>query len=152
MWSYYLSRGRLEFLSEQRGVYVAHVYPARLDSVKAFYDWEQPVWKIQPAFDEALRSLAVLRDSGRIWVPTVREYLDYVSARDALVYGFTPSGEAMISNVSGTPIKGLSMCVRNADVAVPGKEIGKRKEGAYTVFWFDLNPQETVTIKVEMVP
>jgi hypothetical protein len=146
MWPYYLNKDRLRFLAANRGVYVAHVYPARIDSVPAFYQWDQPVWTVQPSFDEALKVLSDFRDEGRLWITTVREYLDYASARDALVCAVTPAGQLSVHNAGGSPIRGLSLSVRAADVEVPGKTIGKRKSGEDLLFWFDLSPSETVTV------
>ncbi|MFM2135195.1 MAG: hypothetical protein RL021_595 [Bacteroidota bacterium] len=152
MWAYYLSKGRLEYLADHRGVYIAHFYPARLDSVKAFYDWEKPVWSVQPSFDEALRTVAAMRDSGRIWVPTVRDYLDYASVRDAVEYSITSTGDILLTNGTDTAVKGLTMNIKGADISIAGKEIGRRKTGTELFFWFDLGPRESVTVRVVPLP
>jgi hypothetical protein len=148
MWDYYLSEGRLKYLADSRGVYVAHLYPARMDSASAFIDWNDPVWTINPAFDRALGRLAGLRDGGRIWVPTIRDYLEYVSERDAVVCTLSQEGSLILHHSGTNTIKGLSMAVEAEDVQIEGKVLGKRKVGDELLFWFDMNPLETLTIRV----
>jgi hypothetical protein len=107
---------------------------------------------VQPSFDEALRTVAAMRDSGRIWVPTVRDYLDYASVRDAVEYSITSTGDILLTNGTDTAVKGLTMNIKGADISIAGKEIGRRKTGTELFFWFDLGPRESVTVRVVPLP
>lgn len=149
MWEYYINEDRLRFLANQRGVYVAHFYPARIDSTSAFYNWDAPNWTIYPQFDRVLKLLSDFRSTGRLWVPTMNDYLDYVTARDKITFATDASGFAVLHNTGTTAIKGLTMSIHGYDVYIQGKEVSRRKSGDELIFWFDMLPNETVTVRMK---
>jgi hypothetical protein len=147
MWSYYINRNRLEFLCRERGMVFMHCYPSRIDSSGSYFDWHNPVWTITPEFDQVLATLEAFRDAGRIWIPTVDEFMEYQQSLDAISFSLDAGGNALVRNTGSTPVKGLSFSVLAKEVSVPGKVIEKKNVDGYLVFWFDLLPEETVTIK-----
>ena len=76
------------------------------------------------------------------------DYLDYAVNKDDLVYELDRSGFAVVSNPTDRLISGISMCVDGFDVQLTGKEVNRRKAGDSTIFWFDLAPGESTTVRL----
>jgi hypothetical protein len=148
MWEFLLGEKRLDFLVENKSVYVAHIYPARIDSVNSFYNWHSDVWTVDPGFDQILSGIDAYRKKGNLWVATMADYLEYAVNKDDLVYELDRSGFAVVSNPTDRLIAGISMCVDGFDVQLTGKEVNRRKTGDSTIFWFDLAPGESTTVRL----
>ena len=148
IWDFLLGEKRLEFLVKNKSVYVAHIYPARIDSVNAFYNWRSDVWSVDPGFDKVLSGISSYRQKGSLWVTTMADYLDYAVDKDNLRYSLDRSGFAVIGNPTDRLISGISMCVDGYDVQLTGKEVNRRKLDDCTIFWFDLAPGESTTVRL----
>jgi len=148
MWDFYLGEKRLDFLVQHKGVYVAHVYPARIDSLNGFYCWNGDVWTVDPGFDELLKNISSYRQRGTLWVTTMMDYLNYSRDKDELRYTLDRSGFAVITNPTDRKMSGISMCIDGFDVHLTSKVVSRRKVGETTIFWFDLEPGESTTVRL----
>jgi hypothetical protein len=57
------------------------------------------------------------------------------------------NGFVALYNPGVQEIKGVTFIVKDGDVSIPGKRVQKRMVGDELIFWFDLGPGETATIK-----
>lgn len=149
-WNYFLAQKRLDFLAENRGVYFAHVYPARIDSSNGFYIWRDGHFRVDPEFDKALERLSRCRDQRKLYLTTVRDYLHYREQLDKVVYSTDENGFAVVSNYSTEDIRGLTMAISSHDVSLSGAAVERKKTDDGLVFWFDLPAGQSVTIKPVM--
>lgn len=147
LWSFYLGEQRIDDLVRLHGTYIAHCYPARVDSSNGFYRFDAGHWTIDPAFDEVLALQARYREEKRLWIPVVRDYLRFQQqlARVRL----EPSGTGWkLSNGSSEIIRGLTLSA-SQELSIPGKTPAVKRVGDERYFIFDLGPGETVEVKVQ---
>ncbi len=147
MWDYLLSNERLDFLVASKDVHIVHCYPARIDSVNGFYNWRKDHWEVDAHFESALMRLERQRDSGRLWVTTIHDYVEYSTSKQSVRYMLDANGFVALYNPGVQEIKGVTFIVKDGDVSIPGKRVQKRMVGDELIFWFDLGPGETATIK-----
>lgn len=147
MWSYYLGEQRLDDLVRRRGTYIAHCYPARVDSTNGFYSLNGGHWEIEPAFDDALALQARYREEHKLWLPVVREYLSYQQRIREVKMVPTEDGWRY-SNSGHQPVQGFTLYSEHL-LDSGSKAMQIRSSGSGHYYSFDLDPGETVFIKLK---
>lgn len=147
MWSYYLGEQRLDDLARRRGTYVAHCYPARVDSSTGFYRFSGGHWEIEPAFDDVLALQARYREEHKLWLPVVREYLGF--QQRVRKVKTIPSREGWSYANSGLEtIQGFTL-FSEGTLDAGSKALQVRASGNGWYYSFDLGPGETVYLKLK---
>lgn len=145
-WYYYFDSIRLQRLVDQRNVFITHVYPAWSDPHRAFWQYDENGTAVaMPGFNFALSQLAHFRDEKKILPTTVEQYLSYYEKLQNVKYLISDSKTMQLNN-RGEAIKGLTLlCTK--PIVVEGKAIDFRKVDEGYLVWFNIDKNETVTIR-----
>ncbi|MDD3638341.1 MAG: hypothetical protein PHN50_12175, partial [Bacteroidales bacterium] len=77
----------------------------------------------------------------------VGELIQYHSQCRQLDYRPQTDGSIQITHHGSEPIHGLSFITRHKNISITNKTFQSRLTGNELIFWFDLQPGETVTIQ-----
>ncbi len=145
-WYFYFDTTRLQRLVDQHNVFITHVYPAWSNPWRAFWQYNENGTAVaMPGFNFALGQLARFRDEKKILPTTIEQYLGYHEKLNSVEYTIIDNNTIQLFNPSGA-IKGLTvLCTK--PIVVEGKTIDFRKVDEGYLVWFDLNENETVTIR-----
>ncbi len=145
-WYYYFDSIRLQHLVDQHNVFITHVYPAWSDPHRAFWQYNENGTAVaMPGFNFALSQLAHFRDEKKILPTTIEQYLSYYEKLNSIEYLIIDNKTIQLTS-SNEAIKGLTLlCTK--PIVVEGKPIDFRKVDEGYLVWFDLDKNETVTIK-----
>ena len=145
-WYYYFDSIRLQRLVDQHNVFITHVYPAWSDPHRAFWQYDENGTAVaMPGFNFALSQLAHFRDEKKILPTTVEQYLSYYEKLQNVEYLISDNRTIQLNN-RGEAIKGLTLlCTK--PIVVEGKAINFRKVDEGYLVWFNIDKNETVTIR-----
>jgi len=87
-----------------------------------------------------------LRDSGRLNMTTIKDFLDYQLAVENVNYETLSEGKIKVTNKGNKIINGLSFALRAKLVGVDGLKPEQKTVDREIVFWFDLKPGESKVI------
>jgi hypothetical protein len=134
-------------LVKEWGVFICHAYPARIQSHSPYYiqkSSEELV--INPKFDNILKILAKHRDNGELYLTTIRDIMSYWIKLNNVQFRYLDNGDVQATNNNNDKIEGLSFVASSSKVFVDGKIPSAKTVNGETVFWFDMDPNSTVTI------
>ena len=145
-WYYYFDSIRLQRLVDQHNVFITHVYPAWTNPWRAFWQYNENGTAVaMPGFNFALSQLAHFRDEKKILPTTIEQYLSYYEKLQNVEYLISDSKTIQLNN-RGEAIKGLTLlCTK--PIIVEGKAIDFRKVDEGYLVWFNIDKNETVTIR-----
>ncbi len=145
-WYYYFDSIRLQRLVDNHNVFITHVYPAWSDPHRAFWQYNENGTAVaMPGFNFALSQLAHFRDEKKILPTTIEQYLSYYEKLNSIEYLIIDNKTIQLTS-SNEAIKGLTLlCTK--PIVVEGKAIDFRKVDEGYLVWFDLDKNETVTIR-----
>ena len=145
-WYYFFDSIRLQRLVDQHNVFITHTYPAWSNPYRAFWQYnENGTIVAMPGFNFALGQLARFRDEKKILPTTIEQYLSYYEKLQNVDYLILNNNTIKLAN-RGDAIQGLTLlCTK--PIVVEGKAIDFRKVDEGYLVWFDLDKNETVTIK-----
>ena len=145
-WYYYFDSTRLQRLVDNHNVFITHVYPAWSNPYRAFWQYDEDSTAVaMPGFNFALSQLARFRDEKKILPTTIEQYLSYYEKINSIEYLIIDNKTIQLVN-SNDAIKGLTLlCTK--PIVVEGKTIDSRKVDEGYLVWFDLDKNETVTIR-----
>ena len=145
-WYYYFDSIRLQRLVDQHNVFITHVYPAWTNPWRAFWQYNENGTAVaMPGFNFALSQLAHFRDEKKILPTTIEQYLSYYEKLQNVEY-LIPDSKTIQLNNRGEAIKGLTLlCTK--PIIVEGKAIDFRKVDEGYLVWFNIDKNETVTIR-----
>lgn len=150
LWNYYFSKERLLTLIQNRNIHITHVYPGWVEEEKGFWRFDKQNHIIaEQGFNEALARIDSLRTLGLLLPATVGELLHYHSQCQKLDYKPLANGSIQLSHQGNKPIHGLSFITKQKNISITNKTFQSRPSGNEIIFWFDMLPGETVTIKSE---
>lgn len=93
-----LTKSKLEKFVQQNGVSIIHDYFAHpMQRNKFFYSRNKNVY-LTPQFDQALKLVRDFKEKKLLWVPTVKEFIDY---------------ELALKNITITPFDGKTILIEN---------------------------------------
>ena len=145
-WYYYFDSVRLQRLVDQQNVFITHIYPAWSDPWRAFWQYNENGTAIaMPGFNFALSQLARFRDEKKILPTTIEKYLSYYEKLLNVDYQILDNRSIQLTN-HGKAIEGLTLlCTK--PIIVEGKVMNFRKVDEGYLVWFNLNRNESVTIR-----
>ena len=145
-WYYFFDSTRLQRLVDQHNVFIAHTYPAWSNPYRAFWQYNENGTAVaMPGFNFALSQLARFRDEKKILPTTIEKYLSYYEKLNSIEYLIIDHKTIQLTNPNEA-IKGLTLlCTK--PIVVEGKAIDFRKVDEGYLVWFDLDKNETVTIR-----
>ncbi len=146
-WDYFYNTTTLNRLVINHNVHITHVYPAWVDPVRAFWEYDADSLAVaMPGFNKALRLIADLRDAHKLLPTTIDRYLHFYEALQDVEYSVREDGCIILKN-NGKTIKGLTL-IGSQPFYVEDKPYKfKPSEQEYMV-WFDLDKNETVILKI----
>lgn len=148
LWSYYFSNERLMRLVKYRNIHITHVYPAWVQEQKGYWRFdEHNKVTAEDGFNQALARIDSLRNEGLLLPATVGELILYNSQCRELNYKPQTDGSIQITHQGNKPIHGLSFITTHKNISITNKTFQSRPSGSELIFWFDLQPGETVTIQ-----
>jgi hypothetical protein len=101
---------------------------------------------VNPKFDNILKILAKHRDNGELYLTTIRDIMSYWIKLNHVEFRYLDNGDVQVINNNNVKIDGLSFVASSPKVFVDGKIPSERTINGETVFWFDMDPNSTVTI------
>ena len=145
-WYYFFDSTRLQRLVDQHNVFITHTYPAWSDPYRGFWEYNENGTAVaMPGFNFALSQLAHFRDEKKILPTTIEQYLSYYEKLNSIEYLIIDNKTIQLTNPNEA-IKGLTLlCTK--PIVVEGKPIDFRKVDEGYLVWFDLDKNETVTIR-----
>lgn len=148
VWDYLFQPKRMEKLIQNRSVYFAHIYPAWVKEGKGY--WKSDVdgnLVAMDGFNRALKTLQQLREKRLVLPSTVQQIVSHYEGLRQIRVEKISDHSLELFNPSRITIKGMSMAMKGNSVQINGRETKNRKvSGDEIIFWFDLRPQECVTI------
>lgn len=145
-WYYYFDSTRLQRIVDQHNVFITHIYPAWTNLWRGAWQYDEDSTAVaMPGLNFALSQLAHFRDEKKILPTTIEQYLNYYEKLQKVEYSILDSNTIQLFNPSEA-IKGLTLlCTK--PIIVEGKAIDFRKVDEGYLVWFDLDKNETVTIR-----
>ena len=145
-WDYLYSRERLERLADNHDVHITHIYPAWVLQERSFWEYDaNGLATARKGFNDALARLSDLREQRRLNVVTIADYLSYYEALRKIKYLIADRNHITITN-NGDAVKGVTMLFGEMP-DFGGKKTEFRQAEDGFVVWFDMDENESVTIK-----
>lgn len=148
-WDYYFSQDILDKIVDFRNVFITHCYPAWVTTSRGFWDREENKIVAKEGFNRALERIAMLKKQHLMLPTTVANYMRYQERLKSLEYKVNRDGSVTLTNNNAEIIKGLSL-ISTKQIVIEGDksyQTRKSKSGKEWMVWFDLNPNEKITIK-----
>ena len=147
-WDFYYSNERLQHLVDNHDVHITHTYPAWVMPGRTFwtYDADSTIIAL-PGMNRALERIALLRDEHKMLPMTIKTYLDYYTSTLQVYYEIIDSEHIRLHN-NGDEIKGFTLLCPCPIRFEDNRYYEFRKSGEQYYVWFDLKPNEQVTIKI----
>jgi hypothetical protein len=148
--SYYKMELRnLDKLIDDHGIYISHGYYIRnLPGEDVTKEINGRIF-LNQYFENILEYMAVKRDSGDLYITTIRDLMDYWIMTERISFRYLPDNVICVYNNNDKPIKGLSLAVKSAEILVNGKKPKQRRAGDDTIFWFDIDPGASAFLNIE---
>ncbi len=155
----YYSPFQIDKLISERGLNISHHYFAGQKIHSWFIDYlvkrSDGGWDISPTFDNYLSYMADKEREGRLWVPTLSQWANYLLATDEVDIIPTLDEEFIIRNEGDKNILGFALSTElqgiNA-IYLDGTILNDFKRvGDDLIFWFDLSAKEERRIFFESV-
>lgn len=148
-WDYYFSEERLQKLVDQHNVHIIHAYPAWVVPGRTFWTYDQDSTIVAlPGMNRAFERIATLRDEHKLLPMTVKTYLDYYSSLLRVYYKLLDSEHLQIINFGGE-VKGFTLLCTSPIRFEDNRYYEFRKSDGQYYIWFDLKPDDEVTIRIE---
>ena len=145
-WNYFFSRERLERIADNHDVFITHIYPAWVLQERSFWEYgTDSLITARKGFNEALSRISDLRSEKRLNTTTIAKQLSYIEGIRKIKYDITNNNHIILTN-TGNSIKGVTMLFSEMpDFGT--KEIKTRQSSDGIVVWFDMDKNESLTIK-----
>jgi len=149
LWNYLFNPEKIKRFVDNWYVEINHVYPAWVDPKKGMWMYDNDSTIVaQYGFNNALAILSELRDEGRLNITTIADFLDYRTALDNVDYEIQIDGRIKVTNNSNLNIENLSMVAKAEAITVNQLIPAHKKTGNEIIFWFNLAPGESKTIRI----
>lgn len=145
-WNYFFSRERLERISNNHDVFITHIYPAWVLQERSFWEYDSDsVITARKGFNEALSRISDMRSEKRLNTTTIAKQLAYLEGVKKIKYVITEKNHITLTN-TGDSIKGVTLLFSEMP-DFGEKTIQTRKTSDGIVVWFDMDKDESITIK-----
>ncbi len=146
-WNYFYNPTTLNRLVINHNVHITHIYPAWVNPVRAFWEYDADSLAVaMPGFNKALKLIADLRDARKMLPTTIENYLNFYESLLKVDYVIQADGSILLKN-NGDSIKGLTLIGRQPFYVENKPYKFKPSEQEYMV-WFDLDKHETAILKI----
>ena len=138
----YFNKETLQTMVNSYGVCFWHDYTAQNDATfEDYYFTKGNPYSINETYDNLLLNISEQNAAGRIWNPTVSQYIDYWRAACNVECKCTGQDTYTLINHNSDPVPGYAMRVTGSyTVKIDGNDLTTKKNGNDTVFWMDLSP------------
>lgn len=145
-WRYFYSRERLERLARNHDVHITHIYPAWVLQERSFWEYgADSVITARQGFNDAMSLISVMRDEKQLNPTTVARQLGYVEGVRKIRYTIVDRNHITLTN-TGDKVGGVTMLFSEMpDFGT--KKIQTRQGSDGIVVWFDMDKNESITIK-----
>ena len=104
---------------------------------------------INANFDSLLTNISAQKQAGKLWNPTVSQYIDYWTAARNVEVRCTGVNTYTVVNHNPGTVNGFSMRVKGSYIPkLDGVTLSTKTNGVDTIFWMNL-PTGTHTITLE---
>ena len=143
----YFKNDTLQTMINNYGVCFWHDYTAQNDSTfENYYYTKGNPYMINQTYDNLLQNISEQKAAGRLWNPTVSQYIDYWRAACNVECKCTGQNTYTLINHNSATINGYAMRVTGPyTVKLDGNALNTKTNGADTVFWMNLSPGDTFT-------
>ena len=119
------------------------------NSSSSDYYYNKSTHEINETFDGLLSNISAQKQAGRLWNPTVSEYIDYWIAAGNVEVKCTGANTYTIVNRNLDTVKGFSMRVEGTySPKIDGVALSTKTNGVDTIFWMDLSAgTHTITLE-----
>jgi hypothetical protein len=148
LWSYYFNDQRLNEMVESNSDCILHCYPSRVDSSNGFYVTDDQAVKVNPEFDKILAKLHNYEENRLIWIPTIKELMDYRLSISNLVLQRKSDGSSILENRNNHPVQGITLVCSERLIFPQGFIFEELKRAGEYVFIFTLQPQQKIELSV----
>lgn len=147
-WNYYFNQERLDNIVDLRYVFITHIYAPWVEEYRGFWEMKDGKIVAKDGFNKALERLANMRDKHYLLPTTIENYMTYQEQLQQLEYKLDANGNVLLKNNNEETIKGLSLISTKKMSLADGKSfnIRKTKNGNEYIIWFDMEPNEELTI------
>jgi hypothetical protein len=152
------NKAEKELLNEQRqidklisdwGVFLNHGYYVRNRKDHNIFIESDGKIVINPFFDRILKYMSDRRDSGELYLTTIRDLLQYWIMIENISFEYLPDGRINVINNNNEPVRGLSLAVHARSVQVNGEIPEYKRVGEETIVWFDIAANSCLTLLAE---
>jgi hypothetical protein len=138
----YFKNDTVQTMINNYGVCLWHDYAAENDApFENYYYTKGNPNVINQTYDNLLQNISEQNVAGRLWNPTISQYIDYWRAACNVECKCTGSNTYTLINHNSAPITGYAMRVAGIyNVKLDGSALNTKVNGADTVFWMNLSP------------
>ena len=146
----YFNNETLQTMINSYGVCFWHDYTAINETTyENYYYTKGNPYMINQTYDNFLQNMSEQKVAGRLWNPTVSQYIDYWRAACNVECKCTGQNTYTLINHNSATITGYAMRVTGSyTVKLDGNVLNTKTDGADTVFWMNL-PTGTHIITLE---
>jgi hypothetical protein len=144
----YYNNSTIDDMLSTYGVSIWHDYWANSSSSSGYY-FDKNTHQINTTFDGLLSNISAQKQAGKLWNPTVSEYIDYWIAASNVEVRCTGVNTYTVVNHNSDTVNGFSMRVKGAYTPkLDGVPLNPNTNEGDTIFWMDL-PTGTHTVTLE---
>lgn len=137
----------LRKLVADRGIFINHGYFVRNLYEDGVMIKSNGKLITNPYFDKTLDIMVRMRDAGDLYIPTIKELLDYWRLTEKVSFEYMPDGTVIIKNLTDMPVKDFSLAIKAAGAEIDGVIPKHRKSGDDLIIWFDLEANQSVNLR-----
>jgi hypothetical protein len=141
------SNESLRDLVDNWGVSITHAYLTYVnDSNLAWTRDRNGAIVVSQVFDNLLVQLSRIQDEGLLLNTTLREFLGYQEAIEAIKIYPDPKAGGLRAVNTGAAVKGFAIASGAGDLLVDGRRPKYRQSGNDFIYWFDLDARQSVLL------
>lgn len=144
-WDYFYSQHYLDAVVESRSAFITHTYSAWVTTARGFWDMENGKVVAKEEFNRALERIARLKDQKLMLPTTIDKYLSYQEKLQKIDYQFDTNGNVVLRNDNEDTVHGITL-ISKSPIKILEKDTDSRMSDGEYMIWFDIEPEETVTI------
>ena len=140
----YFKNDTIQTMINSYGVCFWHDYTAENDApFNNYYYTKGNPYMINQTYDNLLLNISEQKVAGKLWNPTVSQYIDYWRAACNVECKCTGQNAYTLISHNSATITGYAMRVTGSyTVKLDGNALNTKMNGADTVFWMNLSPGE----------
>ncbi len=150
LWNYYFDNNRLARIIQFNAIHIAHVYPAWAQETKGYWRFDENGKIVaETGFNQALARIDSLHKSCQLLPATIQQLLSYHEQVQQIDYEINSDGSINIQHNGDQIINGISFITSALEIEIVGKAFQSRQTENGLIFWFNIAPGETLSIKAK---